>query len=51
MSGCQTGKPVTYLTNGQNVPHDIAVASSSGLTELLLEALYAPSDAAVGGAA
>jgi flagellar biosynthesis protein FlhF len=48
---CQTGKPVTYLTNGQNVPHDIAVASSSGLTDLLLEALYAPSDAAVGGAA
>ena len=47
---CQTGKPVTYLTNGQNVPHDIAVASSSGLTELLLEALYAPSDAAVGAA-
>ena len=31
----QTGKPVTYLTNGQNVPHDIAVASSSGLTDLL----------------
>jgi flagellar biosynthesis protein FlhF len=47
----QTGKPITYLTDGQNVPHDIAVASSSGLTELLLDAIYAPADAAVGGAA
>jgi flagellar biosynthesis protein FlhF len=47
----QTGKPVTYLTNGQNVPHDIAVASSSGLTDLLLDAIYAPASAAVEGAA
>ena len=47
----QTGKPVTYVTNGQNVPHDIAVASSSGLTDLLLDALYGRVDAVVGGAA
>jgi flagellar biosynthesis protein FlhF len=47
----QTGKPVTYLTNGQNVPHDIAVATPAGLTDLLLDAIYAPSDAAVGGVA
>jgi flagellar biosynthesis protein FlhF len=47
----QTGKPITYVTNGQNGPHDSAVASSSGLTELLLDAIYAPASAAVEGAA
>ena len=36
-----TGKPLTYLTDGQNVPHDIAVASSEGLAEMLVRAAYA----------
>jgi flagellar biosynthesis protein FlhF len=36
----QTGKPVTYLTNGQNVPHDIALATSHGLTDMLIDAAY-----------
>ena len=36
-----TGKPVTYLTNGQNVPHDIVIATSGGLTDLLIGAAYA----------
>jgi flagellar biosynthesis protein FlhF len=36
-----TGKPLTYLTTGQNVPQDIALATSSGLAEMLVQAAYA----------
>mgnify|MGYP005846728499 CR=1 FL=1 len=33
----QTRMPLTYLTNGQNVPQDIEVASASALARLVLE--------------
>jgi flagellar biosynthesis protein FlhF len=36
----RTGKPVTYLTNGQNVPRDIELATSQGLTEMVIDAAY-----------
>jgi flagellar biosynthesis protein FlhF len=36
-----TAKPITYLTNGQNVPRDITLATPHGLTEMLIEAAYA----------
>jgi flagellar biosynthesis protein FlhF len=37
----QTGRPLTYLTDGQNVPQDITVASSDGLAAMLIRAAYA----------
>lgn len=36
-----TGKPLTYLTTGQNVPQDIALASSTGLADMLVQSAYA----------
>ncbi|MBM4417062.1 MAG: flagellar biosynthesis protein FlhF [Chloroflexi bacterium] len=36
----QTERPITYLTTGQNVPNDIERATTAGLCNLLLNALY-----------
>ncbi len=36
----QTGRPITYLTTGQNVPADIERATTAGLCDLILNALY-----------
>ncbi|HZQ99660.1 MAG TPA: flagellar biosynthesis protein FlhF [Chloroflexota bacterium] len=47
-----TAKPISYLTNGQNVPRDITLATPHGLTEMLIEAAYAdaaPADQVVVG--
>ena len=36
-----TGKPLTDLTTGQNVPQDLALATSGELADLLVQAAYA----------
>ncbi|HEV8635345.1 MAG TPA: flagellar biosynthesis protein FlhF [Chloroflexota bacterium] len=41
----RTSKPLTYLTDGQNVPRDIAVATSEALAEMLVRAAYATTPA------
>ncbi|TAK25336.1 MAG: flagellar biosynthesis protein FlhF [Chloroflexota bacterium] len=35
-----TGKPITFLTNGQNVPRDIVQATSSALADLIVDSAY-----------
>jgi flagellar biosynthesis protein FlhF len=47
----QTGKPITYLTDGQNVPHDITVATSSDLADMLVRSAYERAPAAAGSVA
>ena len=41
-----TGKPLTYLTTGQNVPQDIELATAGGLAEMLVRSAYAAEVAA-----
>ncbi len=38
--GVNVGKPISYLTTGQNVPDDIEVAQLERVVDLLLEARY-----------
>ncbi len=38
--GVKVGKPISYLTTGQNVPDDIEVAQLERVVDLLLEARY-----------